>query len=134
LILDGIHVHPVTARMALAAKTAKKLFLISDAMATVGSKDASMSLFGEQIAVSGGALRTASGTLAGAHLDLSGTVRNAVSMLGASAEDALRMASLTPAEFIGASDRGRIAPGCRADLVLLGSDLDVRKVWIGGRD
>ncbi|HEV7693604.1 MAG TPA: N-acetylglucosamine-6-phosphate deacetylase [Hyphomonadaceae bacterium] len=133
LILDGIHVHPITARMALAAKTAKKLFLVSDAMATVGSKDPSMSLFGEQIAISDGALRTVSGTLAGAHLDLSGAVRNAVSMLGASMQDALRMASLTPAEFVGTNDRGKIAPDCRADLVLLGAELDVRKVWIGGK-
>jgi N-acetylglucosamine-6-phosphate deacetylase len=44
------------------------------------------------------------------------------------------MASLTPAEFLGAGDRGRIAPGARADLVLLGSDLDVRQVWIGGKN
>jgi N-acetylglucosamine-6-phosphate deacetylase len=93
-----------------------------------------MFLFGEKIEVSGGALRTAAGTLAGAHLDLSGAVRNAVSMLGASTEEALQMASRTPAEFIGATDRGRIAPGASADFVLLGPDLDVRRVWVGGRD
>jgi N-acetylglucosamine-6-phosphate deacetylase len=135
LILDGIHVHPVNARMALAAKTAKKLFLVSDAMATVGSKDNVMSLFGERIEVVGGALRTAAGTLAGAHLDLSGAARNAVLMLGASTEDALRMASLTPAEFIGiAGERGRIAPGNRADFVLLDPHLNAKRVWIGGQD
>ena len=133
LILDGIHVHPQSARAAFAAKTARKLMLVSDAMATVGSKDPSMALFGETISVSDGALRTAAGTLAGAHLDLSKAVRNAVAMLGATKEEALRMASLTPAEFLGVpSERGRITRGHRADFVLLGPDLAVRETWIGG--
>jgi len=133
LILDGIHVHPMSARAAFAAKTSRKLMLVSDAMATIGSKDASMSLFGEKISVSGGALRTASGTLAGAHLEMSTAVRSAIALLGATPGEALRMASLTPAEFLGVDkERGRIAPGARADLVLLGAGLDVLTTWIGG--
>jgi N-acetylglucosamine-6-phosphate deacetylase len=133
LILDGIHVHPVSARAAFAAKTARKLVLVSDAMATVGSDKPSMTLFGEEIAVTDGALRTPAGTLAGAHLDLSMAARNAVRLLGASREDALRMASLTPAAFLRRDrDHGRIAPGARADLVLVSPDLDVRGVWIAG--
>lgn len=133
LILDGIHVHPVTARAAFAAKSARKLFLVSDAMATAGSGGRDMKLFGEPISLAQGALRTADGTLAGAHLDLARAMRNAVSLLGAPPEDALRMASLTPAELLRVdAQRGRIAPGARADLVLLGPDLDVRRVWIAG--
>jgi N-acetylglucosamine-6-phosphate deacetylase len=134
LILDGIHVHPASARAAFAAKTANRLILVSDAMATIGSKDTSMSLFGERIEVRDGALRTAAGTLAGAHLELSGAVRNAVSMLHATREEALRMASLTPAEFLGVDhERGRIAAGQRADFVLLDDALNVKATWIGGR-
>ncbi len=134
LILDGIHVHPMSARVALAAKTASRLFLVSDAMATVGSHDSGMKLFGEQITVSEGALRTADGTLAGAHLDMASAARNAVAMLGASTADALRMATLTPAEFLGvAGQRGRIGIGARADMVLLSSQLDVRNVWVAGK-
>lgn len=134
LILDGIHVHPLSARVAFGAKTARKLMLVSDAMATVGSEEPSMALFGERIEVKDGALRTPSGTLAGAHLDLSMAARNAVAMLGASQEEALRMASLTPAEFLRVDhQRGRIAIGGRADMVLFGPDLDVRAVWAGGK-
>jgi N-acetylglucosamine-6-phosphate deacetylase len=133
IILDGIHVHPISARAAFAAKTARKLILVSDAMATIGSDNPSMSLFGEEIAVSDGALRTASGTLAGAHLEMASAARNAVGLLGASAREALRMASLTPAEFLGVDrERGRIAKGARADFVLLGSSLEVLGTWIGG--
>lgn len=133
LILDGIHVHPVSARVAFAAKTAQRLMLVSDAMATIGAADASMSLFGETITVRDGALRTADGTLAGAHLDLSAAVRNAVSMLGATRDEALRMASLTPAEFLRVDhERGRVARGYRADLVLLDDGLNATATWIGG--
>ncbi len=62
-----------------------------------------MSLFGETISVSEGALRTASGTLAGAHLELSGAVRNATAMLQRrSPARALRMcAARRRAEFLG---------------------------------
>jgi N-acetylglucosamine-6-phosphate deacetylase len=135
LILDGIHVHPVSARAAFAAKTARKMMLVSDAMSTVGAPSPSMVLFGEPVTVSDGALRTSSGTLAGAHLDLGMAARNAVTMLGASREEALRMATLTPAEFLRVDTwRGRIASGARADFALLSDALDVRKVWIGGEE
>ncbi len=133
LILDGIHVHPLSARAAFAAKGADKLMLVSDSMATVGSADSSMSLWGERVSVAEGALRTASGTLAGAHLDLASAARNAITMLGASTEDALRMVSTTPAAFLGLeSERGRLAPRARADFVLLDANLQVRSVWIAG--
>ncbi|MEM7025511.1 MAG: amidohydrolase family protein, partial [Pseudomonadota bacterium] len=56
-------------------------------------------------------------------------------LLGPPLEDALRMASTTPATFLGLDDQiGRIAPGHRADLVLLDDDLAVRECWIAGRD
>lgn len=133
LILDGIHVHPIAARAAFAAKSASKMILVSDAMATVGSDAPGMTLFGERIAVSDGALRTSAGTLAGAHLDLSLAARNATTMLGATREDALRMASITPAEFLRQERRhGRIAPGNRADLVLFDDSLNPQRVWIAG--
>lgn len=132
LILDGIHVHPLTARVAFLAKTARRMILVSDAMAIVGADRPDMSLFGETVSLSHGALRTKSGTLAGAHLNMAAAVRNAIGMLQASEEEALRMATLTPAEFLGLEDRGRIAPGSRADLVLLDDGWRAQAVWING--
>ncbi len=134
LILDGIHVHPVSARAAFAAKTADRMILVSDAMATIGAANEFMSLFGEAITVQDGALRTGSGTLAGAHLEMSGAVRNAAKLLEASPNEALRMGSLTPAAFLGVqNERGRVAPGYRADLVLLDDNMHTKATWIGGR-
>ena len=59
-------------------------------------------------------------------------VRNAVRLVGISPDDALRMATLTPAEAMRLHDRGRIAPGARADFVLLDREFGVRAVWQGG--
>jgi len=71
--------------------------------------------------------------LAGSNLDMASAVRNTVNLLAQPVEEALRMASLYPAKFIGlAHERGRIAAGYRADLVLLDDDLKVQRTWIGG--
>jgi N-acetylglucosamine-6-phosphate deacetylase len=64
---------------------------------------------------------------------MSGAVRNTVNQLGIALPDALRMASTYPAEFLKLGDRmGRIAPGQRADLVLVDEELNVQRSWIGG--
>jgi len=56
-----------------------------------------------------------------------------VQMLGLTLPEAVRMASLHPAAFLGlAEDVGRIAPGLRANLVLADDQLAVRETWIDG--
>ena len=59
-------------------------------------------------------------------------VRNAIAMLGAAPEEALRMATASPAAAIGQDRRGRIAPGAVADLLELDADWRVRRVWADG--
>jgi N-acetylglucosamine-6-phosphate deacetylase len=74
------------------------------------------------------------GRLAGAHLDMSAAVRNTVRLLGLGPVEALRMASAYPAEFLKLNhELGRIAPGQRANLVLLDGEMNVRRTWIGGQ-
>lgn len=133
LILDNIHVHPAAVRAALAARPRDRFMLVTDAMSTVGSDDASFMLNGVEITVKDGVCVDANGTLAGSALDMAQAVRNAVAM-GIGMGDAVAMASTNPAAFMGLSDRiGTIAPGHRADLVWLDGDLGVRGVWIGGQ-
>ena len=80
-------------------------------------------------------MRNAAGALAGSALDMASAVRNTVRMLGLPLDEACRMASQYPAEFLGlGGERGRIAPGYRADLVLLDAEVNVRRSWIGGRE
>ena len=135
IIVDGLHVHPAAIRLAVAAIGPARLFLISDAMPTVGDDAAGggFVLGGKRITLAAGRLTDAAGTLAGAHLSMADAVRNAVQMVGLPLAAALRMATATPAENIGLSDRGRIAAGARADLVALDGDLRVVAVWQGGR-
>ncbi len=134
LIVDGQHVHPAAFRVALAAKPRGKLFLVTDAMPPVGSPESSFVLNGEIVTCRDGRCTDPSGTLAGSCLDMVGAVRNTVATLGVALDEALRMASTYPAEFLGIRHaRGAIAPGLAADLVELDDALAVRATWIGGR-
>jgi N-acetylglucosamine-6-phosphate deacetylase len=133
LIVDLVHVDPVSLRAAIAARGFERMILVSDAMPTVGTDVAHFELLGRKILRSDDRLVAENGTLAGAHLDMASAVRNAVMGLGLPLEAALHMASRAPAEFLGLGDElGRIAPGYRADLVLLDKDLGVVETWIGG--
>jgi N-acetylglucosamine-6-phosphate deacetylase len=132
IIADGHHAHPAALRVALNALGAERLFLVSDAMATAASDSTGFDLAGERITLRDGRLTNAEGTLAGAHLTMAEAVRNLVAFTGADWTTAVRMATATPAECIGVDDRGVIAVGARADLVVLDDDLNVMEVWQAG--
>jgi N-acetylglucosamine-6-phosphate deacetylase len=133
LIVDGIHVDPVSVRAAFAAKGADRIALVTDAMPTVGTSLDRFDLVGRTIKLVDGRLITEEGTLAGAHLDMASAVRNAVRLAEVPLEDALRAASLTPARFLGVeNERGAIVPGARADLAALTDKLTVAATWIDG--
>ena len=133
LIADGIHVHPAMLKLALAAKPRGKLMLVTDAMAPLGTDATSFTLYGATIHRRDGKLVTDDGTLAGADLDMAQAVRNCIGLLGLPREEALRMASLYPAQFLGMSDRrGRLGSGYLADLVLLDQSTHVLGTWVAG--
>ncbi len=134
LIADGVHVDPAALRAALRGKRGPgRLFLISDAMPPAGAPGDTFTLSGRTVTRHGGALSFDDGTLAGADLTMDAALRFAVDRLDQPLGEALRMASLYPAEMLGLDGaRGRIAAGTAADLVLLGEALEVRRTWIGG--
>lgn len=133
IIVDGRHVDPAVLRIALRTRPLDRFMLVTDAMPTVGMADKSFDLQGRHIRVVDGVCVDDHGTLAGSDLDMVGAVRNAVTMLGLSLEDAVAIASAAPAAFLGlASKRGSITPGQAADLVLLDDALNVRRTWIDG--
>jgi N-acetylglucosamine-6-phosphate deacetylase len=122
-------------RVALAAKGHDRMMLVTDAMPSVGSELATFDLLGRTIIREGGRLTTADGTLAGSDLDMETAVRNAIHYLKVDVPTALAMASRVPAEFLRLdAELGRIAPGYRANLVLLDDDLKVRTTWIDGSE
>lgn len=133
IIVDGVHVHPASLRVALATKPRGTVFLVTDAMPMVGAAGPAFELYGETITAVDGVVRNAAGALAGSALDMATAVRNCVQLLGLPLEEAARMASACPARLLGLDTRlGRIAPGWQADLVLLDPALQVQATWIAG--
>ena len=135
IVVDGHHVHPASLRVALAAKPRGKIFLVTDAMPPVGADTDTYTLGGVTATCRDGRCETPDGVLAGSALDMASALRNTVQSLAVPLDEAARMASTYPAEFLGITqNRGRIAPGMRADFVELGSDLVVRRTWIGASE
>ncbi len=127
LIADGIHVNPATLGLALRAKTGPgRVFLVSDSMSQAGTDMASFELGGRTIYRKDGALRLGDGTLAGADLTLDAAVRHMHLTFGLELGECLRMASLCPAQAIGADGLGRLVPGSEANIVWLDDGLRVR--------
>ncbi|MHB8816724.1 MAG: N-acetylglucosamine-6-phosphate deacetylase [Steroidobacteraceae bacterium] len=134
IIVDGEHISPVVLRLAMRCKPTSRFMLVTDAMPTLGTDARSFNLQGRNITVSGNVCLDEDGRLAGSNIDMASCVRNAVSLLGVPLTEAVRMASLYPAEFLGLShELGRIEPGYRANLVLVDDRFDVLETWIDGR-
>ena len=136
LIADGIHVHPAAIEIALRAKTGQgRLFLVTDAMSQTGTDIATLTLNGRTITRADGALRLADGTLAGADLDMIDAVEFMHARMGLPLEEAIRMASLYPAEAMGIADgHGHLQPGAVASFVHLSGERKVKATWICGAE
>ena len=136
-IADGHHVDPRALTVALNAKRGPgRLFIVSDAMALVGSDAEAFLLHGSTVRRDRSGfcpkLTLGDGTLAGSDIDMASSVRFMVERMGVPAEDALRRATADPADFLGIGhQRGRFVPGARADFVHLSDALAVRDVRTG---
>ncbi|MBV2130130.1 N-acetylglucosamine-6-phosphate deacetylase [Rheinheimera sp. SM2107] len=134
IILDGLHIHPIAARLALAAKSKGKVLLVTDAMSPVGTDETEFAFFSGKVVRDGNKLTNEAGALAGSVLDMVSAVRYAIETLAVEPGEALRMASLYPAEALGCADsRGQLADGYLADMVLLDPQYQVQQNWLAGQ-
>jgi len=132
-IADGFHVHETAGRVALRAKGAERIALISDAMPSAAGGPKQYELQGRRVTQTGLKLTLEDGTLAGAAITMLDAVRYCVARLGAPLGHALRMATLTPAQLLRIeASHGSLRPGAHADLVHLSADLELLGVWISG--
>jgi N-acetylglucosamine-6-phosphate deacetylase len=132
IIADGIHVHPSVLNLFLRAKGGDRAILITDAISATGMPDGIYSLGGLEVQVSNGRCEYQS-KLAGSVLTLDRAIRNVMSFAGWQLQQAVRLATLNPAQRLGISDqRGLLAPGRRADLVVLTPEGQVAHTIIGG--
>ncbi len=121
LIADGVHVAPEVVAVAQRA-LGPRLTLVTDAVAPMGTDGADPA--------SGVGLPD--GTLAGSALPMDRAIRNLRAFSGCPPEAALAAAATAPARLLGDGSRGELAPGRRADVVLLTAGLDVVGTWVGG--
>jgi N-acetylglucosamine-6-phosphate deacetylase len=127
LIADGVHVDPRVLRLAFSALGPERAVLVTDAVAWRAG-----TVSGIGIELRDGAPRLPDGTLAGSAVTMDAAVRQCVAA-GIPLEHALRAASENPATVLGLTDRGRLEPGLRADVVALTPDLRIAATWVAGR-
>ena len=133
LVCDGYHVHPVVMRAAIRAKRPERVMAITDGLAGAGlAEGARFELDGRAVTVRAQACFLDDGTLAGSRLTMDRVFANLVEMVGVTPLDAAMMTATVQAQTFGLSDRGRIAEGLLADLVVLDADWCVRQTLIGG--
>jgi N-acetylglucosamine-6-phosphate deacetylase len=134
LIVDGHHVDYASCTLALKTKPAGSIFLVTDAMPPVGTKDIAFDLVGKKVLLENGKLTSATGELAGSVLDMAQAVKNTHLGLKLPLDEALRMASQYAANYINQGDiRGGLTIGSQADFVELNNSLKVKSTWISGQ-
>lgn len=132
LIVDGIHTHLAVVDLAWKS-LGPRLNLVTDAMAALGVPPGTHLLGDFDVYVDEISCRLADGTLAGSILGMDQALRNLVAWTDCSLPQALATITTTPADLLGLGhERGRIAPGYFADLVLLTSDLQIAKTFVEG--
>ncbi len=134
LIVDGHHVDYTACKLALKNKPAGSLVLVTDAMSVVGTDIERFAFFDREIIRTGDKLNSTTGELAGSALDMATAVRNTVSYLDIDLEEALRMASLYPAKYLGLDHLiGQLVSESRADFIALDENLLVTHSWVAGQ-
>ena len=133
LIADFVHVHPAVVKLVLKVKGPDKVALITDAIMAVGMPDGVYEASSQKINVKNGIARRKDGVLAGSTFPLNRMVRSMVS-LGFSLQDAIKMASLTPAKILKMENKkGIIKEGMDADLILIDENINVYMAMIRGK-
>jgi len=129
LIPDLLHVHPGAIRAALRA--IPRLYCVTDSTAAAGMPDGDYMLGRQKVHKCLGGVRLADGTLAGSTLTMDQAFRNLVA-LGLDIDDASRRVSTYAADFLGMPERGRLATGGVADIVVFDRDLQLKAVYVEG--
>ncbi|PSW22162.1 N-acetylglucosamine-6-phosphate deacetylase [Photobacterium sanctipauli] len=133
LIADGVHVNPVMMQLAYRMKGYQGIALITDCMRAGGLDDGEYQLGAQTITVANGEARSPCGSLAGSTCSLDQAVRNMVFETQVPAWEAVQMASLVPARYLGIEKRlGSISPEKEASLTIMNSALEVQGTLIRG--
>ena len=137
LIADGEHVHPAMLALAIRAKGADRVALVSDAVGPAGLPPGDYDWLGRRVTSDGHTVRLPDGTLAGSLGTLDVALRVVTGQPSGGADislaDAALMAATVPARILGLGRKGRLIPTCDADLTAIDGEGRVRLTVIGGR-
>ena len=132
IIVDGVHSHYGSVKIAKDILK-EKLFLVTDAVAPVGTNMESFMFEGNKVLYKDGKCISPDGTLGGSALTMIEGVQNLVKHVRVSLEEALFMASTYPAKAIRVDDKyGYIKEGYIADLVVLDKELNISNMIVKG--
>lgn len=134
-IADGVHVHPMAIRAAVAAKGWQGVLLITDSNIGAGLPPGVYPTswgFSVRVSPSTAARHAIENTLAGSALTMDRGVANLLQWLSLPPEQVWAMATLNPARLLGLAGKGRMQVGADADLVLWDADLTARRTWVNG--
>jgi N-acetylglucosamine-6-phosphate deacetylase len=129
IVPDLVHVHAGALRVAL--RSIPKLYVVTDATSATGMPDGVYRLGARAVIKRGNGVHLETGTLAGSALTMDVALRNLVS-LGVELASAARRVSTYPADYLGLTDRGRLAGGCWADLLVMTPRLEIEAVYVEG--
>ena len=135
LICDGVHIHPAVVRATFKMFGNERVILISDSMRACGLSDGEYTLGGQKVIVKGKTAVLEDGTIAGSVTNLFECMKRAIQDMHIRLEDAIAAATMNPARQIGIYDTvGSIETGKFADLVLMDKSLNIKAVYVHGRE
>lgn len=133
IIADGFHLAEIILQMVCKIKPKDKVLLVTDAMMAAGLKDGEYSLAGQKVVVKDGKATLESGSLAGSTLTMDRAVKNIKEKAKLKIEEAVSMASYSPARLLGIEERkGTLEIGKDADITVFDQNLNIKMTIIEG--
>lgn len=129
IIPDLLHVHPGAIRAAMRA--IPRLYVVTDSTSATAMPDGEYRLGSQHVTKCLGGVRLADGTLAGSTLTMDQALRNLVS-LGFPVADVSARLSRYAADYLGIEDRGRLAHGAWADVVVFDREFALTATYVEG--
>lgn len=122
LIADDHHLSEEAIRIAWRLAGPDRICLVTDAMAGMGAPAGTYRI-GSEVIDCGDAARNGDGILAGSLLTMPAAARRMRDVTGATWDELAKITSTNPADLLGDTDRGRLSPGRRADIVIVDRQL-----------
>ena len=132
IIADGFHVHPDLFKLLLRNKPIDKIVLVSDGLKPTEQKDPPFFANNEEVYFDEKVFRRKSdNVIAGSGLTMIRGIKNLVTG-GFTLEDAVKTATVNPAQIMRYNNQGAVIPGRFADITIFDKNYEIRYVMIGG--